>query len=115
MPLITTALVMASASLAELSNRNFQRQSGGDDAGIEANGPKAAEEARMFDLAAPVHDHFESCCTRPVCGFLIHDAFLHPYRFGPDADRRLDDFRHVLRTPEYIYDVNRFRNIFEPR
>ena len=79
MPLIITALAMAGAALAEPSNRNFQRQSGGDDAGIEANDPKAAEEAGMFDLAAPVHDHFKAAIAGDLAAILADNVAAAPF------------------------------------
>jgi hypothetical protein len=99
---------MASASLAELSNRNFQRQSGGDDAGIEANGPKAAEEARMFDLAAPVHDHFKAAIAGDLAAILANNAELEPQHFGFDPDCLSGDVRHLGRRTKDVDDIDRW-------
>src|SRR6516165_272638 len=107
MPIMITVLVMTSASLAEPSNRNFQRQPGGDDAGIETNGPKAAEEAGMFDLAAPVHDHFKAAIAGDLSAILADNAELEPQHFGFDLDCLSGDVRHLGRRTKDVDDIDR--------
>ena len=107
MPIMTTVLVMTSASPAEPSNRNFQRQSGSDDAGIETNGPKAAEEAGMFDLAASVHDHFKATIAGDLAAVLADNAELEPQHFGLDLDGLSGDFRHLDRRTKDVEDIDR--------
>src|SRR5215471_20168783 len=97
---------MAGAALAEPSNRNFQRQSGGYDAGIEANVPKAAEEAGMFDLAAPVHDHFKAAIAGDLAAILTDNAELEPQHFGFDLDCLSGDVRHLGRRTEDVDDID---------
>src|SRR5689334_3781762 len=88
-------LAMAGASLAKPSNRNFQRQSRGYDAGIKADGPKAAEEAGMFDLAAPIHDHFEAAIAGDLAAIFADNAELEPQHFGFDLHCLSGDVRHL--------------------
>src|SRR5262249_55455525 len=95
-----------SASLTEPSNRNFQRQSGGDDAGIEANGPKAAEEAGMFDLATAVHDHFKAAIAGDLAAILTDNAELEPQHFGFNLDCLSGDVRHLGRRTEDVDDID---------
>src|SRR5262249_53465366 len=105
MPLITTALAMAGAALAEPSKRNFQRQSRGNDAGIEPNDPKAAEEAGMFDLAAP--DHFKAAIAGDLVAILADNAKLEPQHFGFDLDCLSGDVRHLGGRTKDVDDIDR--------
>ena len=91
----------------QASNRNFQRQSRGDNAGIEANGPKAAEKAGVFDLAAPVHDHFKAAIAGDLAAILADNAKLEPQHFGFDLDCLSGDVRHFGRRTKDIDYVDR--------
>jgi hypothetical protein len=103
---------MAGASLAEPSCRNFQRQSGGDDAGIEADGPKAAEEAGVFDLAAPIHDHFKAAIAGDLAAVFADNAELEPQHFGFDLHCLSGDARHLGRRTKDIDYIDRAVDFF---
>src|SRR5260370_26539416 len=68
--------------------------------------------AVLFENAA-VNQDVKSRLPRALGRRLMDDAFLHPYGLRADPDRRLDDLRDVLGTPEDVDDVDLFRNILQ--
>src|SRR5204863_7505652 len=85
---------------------DFQRQSRGEDAGTEPDDAQAAEEARVLDLAAAVHDHLEPRLARDFRAFVADDAELQPEHLGADLHRLARDLGHLGGGAEDVDDVD---------
>src|SRR4029077_2906759 len=61
----------------------------------------------MFDLAAPVHDHFKAAIAGDLAAVLADNAELEPQHFGLDLHRLAGDVRHLGRRTKDIDDIDR--------
>ena len=61
----------------------------------------------MFDLAAPVHDHFKAAIAGDLAAILADNAKLEPQHFGFDLDGLSGDFRHLGRRTKDVDDIDR--------
>src|SRR5689334_6683648 len=78
-----------------------------DDAGVDAGPVEAAEQPRVLDLHAAVHDDLEPRCGSERGGLPVLDADLLPQALGADRDRLLGDRQHVLGLAKDVDDVDR--------
>src|SRR5437870_5374384 len=92
---------------------NFQREPRGEYAGAQPDDTQAAEEARVLDLAAAVHDHLEPGVARDFRAFLADDAELQPEHLGADLGRLARDVGHLGRGAEDVDDIDRLVDLVD--
>src|SRR5438132_8610879 len=95
------------------SHGNFQREPRGEHAGAQPDDAQAAEEARVLDLAAAVHDDLEPGVARDLRAFLVDDTELQPEHLGADLDRLARDLGHLGRGAEDVDDVDRLVDLVD--
>ena len=61
----------------------------------------------MFDLAAPIHDHFKAAIAGDLAAVFAHNAELEPQHFGFDLHCLSGDVRHLGRRTKDIDDIDR--------
>jgi hypothetical protein len=61
----------------------------------------------MFDLAAPVHDHFKAAIAGDLAAVFADNAELEPYHFGFDLHRLSGDVRRLGRRTKNIHYIDR--------
>src|SRR3954452_12252135 len=72
-------------------------------------------QAGNLDRGAAVHNDLEALGFGARGGVIIADAELHPYDFGADGDRLVDDAARHVGPAEHVHHVDRLRHIGEPR
>src|SRR5207237_3937657 len=96
-------------------DRDLQRKPRGEYAGAQTDEAQAAEEARVLDLAAAIHDDLEPGVARDPGALLADHAELQPEDLGADLDRLARDPGNFGRGAEDVDDVDRRVDLVDPR
>ena len=70
-----------------------------------------AEQAPVLDLHAAVHDHLQPGLARPVGGFVVDHAHLHPQHLRTDGDGLLGDRGDLFALAEAVDDIDLLRDV----
>src|SRR5690349_15159017 len=82
------------------------RPAGRNHTGVDTGPAEAAEETRMFDLHAVVHDDVQASGARLGGGGFVDDADLHPEATGADRDGFVGNRRDLFASAKAVDQID---------